>query len=121
MFGIDEFTAVINPPQACILAVGQGRRVLLPPEDGVLFEDIHEEEGEGEGEGEKKEEDGGEGTGNEEENAQPPMPKLRWKAKVVTSMAVRLSCDSRVVNDETAAVLLARFQHFIQKPENILL
>jgi len=119
MFGIDEFTAVINPPQACILAVGQGRRVLLPPEDGVLFEEIHEEKGEGEGE-KKEGVDGGEGNGNEEENAQP-MPKLRWKAKVVTSMAVRLSCDSRAVNDETAAVLLARFQHFIQKPENILL
>ena len=25
MFGIKEFTAVINPPQACILAVGGGR------------------------------------------------------------------------------------------------
>ena len=24
MFGISEFTAVINPPQACILAVGGG-------------------------------------------------------------------------------------------------
>ncbi|XP_045340889.1 pyruvate dehydrogenase protein X component, mitochondrial isoform X2 [Leopardus geoffroyi] len=28
MFGIDEFTAVINPPQACILAVGRFRPVL---------------------------------------------------------------------------------------------
>ncbi len=25
MFGISEFTAVINPPQACILAVGTSR------------------------------------------------------------------------------------------------
>ena len=24
MFGMDEFTAIINPPQACILAVGAG-------------------------------------------------------------------------------------------------
>lgn len=32
MFGIDDFTAVINPPQACILAVGKGeKRVVLPP------------------------------------------------------------------------------------------
>ena len=31
MFGIDDFTAVINPPQACILAVGKGeKRVVLP-------------------------------------------------------------------------------------------
>ncbi|KAK2496669.1 hypothetical protein MC885_020951 [Smutsia gigantea] len=28
MFGIDEFIAVINPPQACILAVGRSRPVL---------------------------------------------------------------------------------------------
>ena len=32
MFGITEFTAVINPPQACILAVGGSRLVLS--EDG---------------------------------------------------------------------------------------
>ncbi|KAI9916048.1 hypothetical protein PsorP6_007194 [Peronosclerospora sorghi] len=30
-FGIDQFRAVINPPQACILAVGGGRREVLPP------------------------------------------------------------------------------------------
>ncbi|XP_019495100.1 PREDICTED: pyruvate dehydrogenase protein X component, mitochondrial [Hipposideros armiger] len=33
MFGIDEFTAVINPPQACILAVGRFRRVLKLTQD----------------------------------------------------------------------------------------
>lgn len=31
MFGIDEFSAVINPPQAAILAVGGGERVLAFP------------------------------------------------------------------------------------------
>ena len=31
MFGIDYFSAVINPPQACILAVGKGeKKVVLP-------------------------------------------------------------------------------------------
>lgn len=30
-FGIDNFTAVINPPQACIMAIGRGRKELLPP------------------------------------------------------------------------------------------
>ena len=33
MFGVDEFTAVINPPQACILAVGRLRPVLRPTRD----------------------------------------------------------------------------------------
>eukprot|EP01036_Dinobryon_divergens_P029291 gene29291-38363_t len=31
MFGISTFSAVINPPQACILAVGAGIRKVLPP------------------------------------------------------------------------------------------
>lgn len=30
-FGIDSFTAVINQPAACIMAVGRGRKELLPP------------------------------------------------------------------------------------------
>ncbi|OQR98485.1 dihydrolipoyllysine-residue acetyltransferase component of pyruvate dehydrogenase complex [Achlya hypogyna] len=30
-FGIDSFTAVINPPQACIMAVGRGRAELIAP------------------------------------------------------------------------------------------
>ncbi|NWH63694.1 ODPX protein, partial [Geococcyx californianus] len=33
MFGINDFTAVINPPQACILAVGQARTDLKVVED----------------------------------------------------------------------------------------
>ena len=31
MFGITSFTAVINPPQACILAVGAGVARVKPP------------------------------------------------------------------------------------------
>ena len=33
MFGISSFSAVINPPQTCILAVG-GARPVLTPADG---------------------------------------------------------------------------------------
>lgn len=36
MFGIDEFDAVINPPQGAILAVGRTRRVICEGPDGVL-------------------------------------------------------------------------------------
>lgn len=32
-FGIDGFTAVINPPQACIMAIGRGRKEVLPPKE----------------------------------------------------------------------------------------
>ncbi len=34
MFGIDRFTAIINPPQAAILAVGKMNRVFVPDENG---------------------------------------------------------------------------------------
>ena len=30
MFGIDHFTAIINPPQSCILAVGGANQILKP-------------------------------------------------------------------------------------------
>jgi pyruvate dehydrogenase E2 component (dihydrolipoamide acetyltransferase) len=35
MFGIDHFTAIINPPQSCILAVGstEAKLVLAPEEE----------------------------------------------------------------------------------------
>lgn len=36
MFGIDSFSAVINPPQACILAVGAGVQKVVPPTVGTL-------------------------------------------------------------------------------------
>lgn len=31
MYGISSFSAVINPPQACILAIGAGIPKVLPP------------------------------------------------------------------------------------------
>lgn len=37
MFGISEFSAVINPPQACILAVG-GTRAELRLTDGLVLQ-----------------------------------------------------------------------------------
>eukprot|EP00605_Chrysophyceae_sp_TOSAG23-4_P001252 GSChrysophyteH1.ASY1.ANO1.1363.1 assembled CDS len=36
MFGINSFSAVINPPQACILAVGSGSSRVFPPRDGEV-------------------------------------------------------------------------------------
>ena len=35
MFGITEFSAVVNPPQACILAVGGGVNKLIPDDGDV--------------------------------------------------------------------------------------
>jgi pyruvate dehydrogenase E2 component (dihydrolipoamide acetyltransferase) len=35
MYGIDSFTAIINPPQAAILAVGKMNRLFVPTEDNL--------------------------------------------------------------------------------------
>ncbi|KAL9657557.1 hypothetical protein ABK040_000984 [Willaertia magna] len=35
MFGIDEFSAIINPPQACILAVGKTQKKVVPNENAT--------------------------------------------------------------------------------------
>ncbi|OWT40013.1 pyruvate dehydrogenase complex dihydrolipoamide acetyltransferase [Cryptococcus neoformans Bt1] len=41
MFGVDEFTAIINPPQSCILAVGKTTTKLeLAPEDPKGFKAV---------------------------------------------------------------------------------
>ena len=41
MFGIDQFTAIINPPQSCILAVGQTTtKLVLAPEEERGFKEV---------------------------------------------------------------------------------
>jgi pyruvate dehydrogenase E2 component (dihydrolipoamide acetyltransferase) len=37
MFGVDEFTAIINPPDSCILAVGAIKKVAAFKEDGTVY------------------------------------------------------------------------------------
>jgi len=39
MFGVNQFTAIINPPQACILAVGTAEKKVVPSADGTNFEE----------------------------------------------------------------------------------
>src|SRR5262249_23184490 len=34
MFGIDEFTAIINPPEVAILAIGAAQDVVVPGREG---------------------------------------------------------------------------------------
>jgi pyruvate dehydrogenase E2 component (dihydrolipoamide acetyltransferase) len=37
MFGVDQFTAIINPPDSCILAVGAIKKVAAFKEDGTVY------------------------------------------------------------------------------------
>jgi pyruvate dehydrogenase E2 component (dihydrolipoamide acetyltransferase) len=76
MFGIRQFDAVINEPQACILAVGAGEQRPVV-KDGEL--------------------------------------------SVVTVMTCTLSCDHRVVDGATGALLLAAIKRLIEYPAAMLL
>jgi len=37
MFGVDEFTAIINPPDSCILAIGGIKKVAAFKDDGTVY------------------------------------------------------------------------------------
>ena len=36
MFGVDNFSAIVNPPQACILAVSAAQKTVIPSSDDKL-------------------------------------------------------------------------------------
>ncbi|MPY68486.1 MAG: pyruvate dehydrogenase complex dihydrolipoamide acetyltransferase [Alphaproteobacteria bacterium] len=76
MFGIKQFDAVINEPQACILAVGAGEQRPVV-KDGEL--------------------------------------------RIATVMTCTLSCDHRVVDGATGALLLSAIKRLIEYPAAMLL
>lgn len=39
MFGVSQFCAIVNPPQACILAVGSAEKKIIPSLSGDAFEE----------------------------------------------------------------------------------
>ena len=39
MFGVTQFSAIVNPPQACILAVGSAEKKVVPSSTGAGFEE----------------------------------------------------------------------------------
>ena len=92
MFGIAEFSAVINPPQAAILAVGGGTPAWRPAAV-VHWDDT---------------------TTTTQPSSLPPMT-------VQTIMTAQLSADRRVVDEATAAMFLQVFRHYMETPELLLL
>lgn len=91
MFGIDAFTAVINPPQACILAVGKGEKRVLPAgSSAVMAADMEALAASG---------------------SLPPADPV-----VATVMEVQLSSDARVVDAGIAGQFLAAFKHYVENP-----
>ncbi len=99
MFGISDFTAVINPPQACILAVGSGRQEVLLAQDakaagGIAMGADGMPTPVGDADGLVSEED----------------------CVVVTKMAVQLSGDRRVVDEAVAGQFMAALQAYLNNP-----
>lgn len=94
MFGIDAFSAVVNPPQACILAVSRSQRRLVP----ALVE-VEEEE----------EEEGG------------AVLRMEERLRVASVLSVTLSSDRRVVDDGDAAEFLQVVRAYLEEPERLML
>lgn len=94
MFGIDEFSAVINPPQACILAIGKGeKKVMLPPIKSI--DDILPSKS----------------------SATPPTVPTPI---ISTMMNVQLSSDARVVDPLVVGQYLQAFRHYVQNPQLLI-
>lgn len=129
MLGIKHFTAIINPPQACILAVSAAHDVLLPATPSNPLDELM-------------------GLGQPEAldalvqapvaaKATPPPPadildelmaaSPRGAANLPPSlqsqqiMTVTLSSDERVVDGQIAAQLLNRVEHYLASPQNMIL
>jgi pyruvate dehydrogenase E2 component (dihydrolipoamide acetyltransferase) len=94
MFGISEFSAVINPPQGAILAVGEGRKVILPSSPSSAPAHF----------------DNADDIVLDEET-------LPTSPKVATVVSVTLSCDNRAIEADVAGRLLHTFQSYVENPE----
>ena len=88
MFGVEKFSAIVNPPQGGILAVGGGRQV------------VRVRVGDGDGGG------GGDGDGDGSGGG----------LETVTEMTVTLSADGRVYDGETAGAFLAAVKRNMEDP-----
>jgi pyruvate dehydrogenase E2 component (dihydrolipoamide acetyltransferase) len=91
MYGISSFSAVINPPQAAILAVGGGTPTLVPAGKSILYDE----------------------TVDTDAKSAPPT--------VQSIMTAQLSADRRVVDEATASLFLQTLRHYLQTPQLLML
>lgn len=108
MFGVKNFSAIINPPQSCILAVGGSEKRLMPADNekgSVSYKAIR--------------------------SWTRCVSDAIWcsvcvcacfrRFDVASMMSVTLSCDHRVVDGAVGAQWLAEFRKFLEKPVTMLL
>ena len=96
MFGVSHFSAIINPPQAAILAVGGARQEAAEVEGG--------------GGGGKRGGRGGGGGGGGDARSLVFVPRL----------ALTLSVDARAVDGDSAGAWLDAFAAALAEPETLL-
>lgn len=103
MFGIKNFSAIINPPQSCILAVGGSEKRLIPSDNEKGFVSY----------------------GKRSDSPRFPVfltvSACSCRFDVASMMSVTLSCDHRVVDGAVGAQWLAEFRKFLEKPVTMLL
>ncbi|KAM9971266.1 hypothetical protein ACTFIW_011243 [Dictyostelium discoideum] len=139
MFGITSFNAIINYPQAGILAIGTGRKVLRPPSTyQPIDSNLNASKYGSEGKSEIINTNGPLTTEQLEKlfdttivskkqdikqqiiNEQQQPPKYE-QPKVANVMDVTLSGDNRVFDDEIAGKFLSSFKYYLSNPQNMIL
>jgi pyruvate dehydrogenase E2 component (dihydrolipoamide acetyltransferase) len=109
MYGISHFIAVINPPQAAILAVGAGRQEIRLKSSLTSS---------------KIDLDSLSPSPSSASASTPssPSPSPSSPAKVTVNVVdVTLSCDNRVIDEALAGQFLERFQKYLSTPEMLVL
>ncbi|KAG0004606.1 pyruvate dehydrogenase complex dihydrolipoamide acetyltransferase component (E2) [Entomortierella chlamydospora] len=150
MFGVSDFTAIINPPQAAILAVGGARTVFKPSpiEETDLLSDSEVFEYLG-GQNKKKSATSSPATTSGKKasddldlldylGGNAPLKKkststsesaigdeilrrMRPSLEKSQVISVTLSIDERVIDGDVAGRFLGRLSHYIENPESIIL
>eukprot|EP00941_MAST-03F_sp_MAST-3F-sp1_P005017 g5017.t1 len=103
MFGMGDFTAVINPPQSCILAVSSGSSKIVPNKYPVSAEETA-----------KKCLDLVNSGEFSESALEDVIREGHTGVEVETTMKVSLSADARAVEPAVAAQFLQVFQEYIE-------
>ena len=108
MFGVTEFSAVINPPQACIMAVGGGVRTVLPGAPISAAEAADASDAAAASNAKAAEGSSGGGV-------------RRGAPRVATLMTARVSVDRRVADEALAGQFLQCFKAYMSEPHLLML
>ncbi|KAG0360149.1 hypothetical protein BG005_011380 [Podila minutissima] len=144
MFGVTSFTAIINNPQAAILAVGGARTVLKPSSveetdfvsDAEVFDYLGGQTKKTSSPSSPKKANadldlidflGGNAPAKKSSSTSNSalgdevLRRLRPALEKSQVVNVTLSIDERVIDSETAGKFLGRLSHYVENPESMIL